>query len=542
MSTISPFLDPGPLTTPGALALVHLSRDNVLPVYLREDSGTVDGYSEGAVINTRFGSFPHSTLIGQPWGSQIRASIVDTGSRGRKKRKLGDVVVTGAAAAAAAAAADDATGNDTEAVTSSTSHTRDIVKTAATGFIHVLPPTPEIWTSSLPHRTQVVYTPDYSYILHRIRARPGAQIIEAGSGSGSFTHAAARAVYSGYPKGPGDKRGKVWSFEFNHGRFLKMREEVEDHRLHGLVQVTHRDVYNDGFLVHSDHDDGDDNASPEAECVFLDVPAPWQALPHLSRRKPAPSLLASGGLEPLSLEKEWKSPLRADRAVHICTFSPCIEQVTKTVETMRRLGWMDIEMVEVAQRRINILREKVGLNMPLERGTNQSPRNVDEAITRLKQIDGRFKEFYRDKRDVDVSMEDVDAENGSDKGQAANGGVKEDANAADANTNTSSPSALKPWMAGRLVHRTEAEIKTHTSYLVFAVLPQEWSQEQEAAAFEKWPCGKESKVIGSLDKETRKQEKREMLLGNKQKKMATKAEGSSGPVDPVAKKSRTDLT
>ncbi|KAI0183377.1 S-adenosyl-L-methionine-dependent methyltransferase [Xylaria flabelliformis] len=528
MSTISPFLDPGPLTTPGALALVHLSRDNVVPVYLREGSGTVDGYSEGAVINTRFGSFPHSTLIGQPWGSQIRASVVDTGSRGRKKRKLGDVVATGAAAAAAV---DDATGNDTEAVTSSTSHTRDVVKTAATGFIHVLPPTPEIWTSSLPHRTQVVYTPDYSYILHRIRARPGAQIIEAGSGSGSFTHAAARAVYSGYPKGPGDKRGKVWSFEFNHNRFLKMREEVEDHRLSRIVQVTHRDVYHDGFLVHSD--DNDDDASPEAECVFLDVPAPWQALPHLSRRKPAPSLLASGSLEPLNSKNEtsgWKSPLRADRAVHICTFSPCIEQVTKTVETMRRLGWMDIEMVEVAQRRINVLREKVGLNMPLERGTNQSPRNVDEAITRLKRIDGRFKEFYRDKRDVDVSMEDVDAEDGSDKGQAANGNVngvvKEDVNAADTNTNTSGASTLKPWMAGRLVHRTEAEIKTHTSYLVFAVLPQEWSEEQEAAAFEKWPCGKEKKVIGSLDKETRKQEKREMLLGNKQKKTAAKAEGS----------------
>ncbi|KAI0490568.1 tRNA methyltransferase complex GCD14 subunit [Xylaria cf. heliscus] len=513
MSTTSPFLDPGPLTTPGALALVHLSRDNVVPVYLSEDSGTVDGYSEGAVINTRFGSFPHSTLIGQPWGSQIRASVVDTGSRGRK-RKLGNVTDA------------DATGNDTEAVTSSTSNTKD-VKTAATGFIHVLPPTPEIWTSSLPHRTQVVYTPDYSYILHRIRARPGAQIIEAGSGSGSFTHAAARAVYSGYPKDPEDKRGKVWSFEFNHDRFLKMREEVEDHRLNGIVQVTHRDVYNDGFLVNDE--------SPGAECIFLDVPAPWQALPHLSRRKPTPSLLASGGLEPLKeTSSDWKSPLRADRAVHICTFSPCIEQVTKTVEIMRRLGWMEIEMVEVAQRRINVLREKVGLNMPLERGTNQSPRNVDEAIKRLKQIDGRFKEFYRDKKDIDVNMEDIDAENG-DEGQAASSNG--DINVANKTAGASDTPTLKPWMAGRLVHRTEAEIKTHTSYLVFAVLPQEWSEEQEAAAFEKWPCGKESKVIGSLDKQTRKQEKREMLLGNKQKKTAAKASGLSSP---VAKKSKTD--
>ncbi|KAI1199962.1 tRNA methyltransferase complex GCD14 subunit [Nemania serpens] len=509
MSTISPFLDPGPLTTPGALALVHLSRDNVVPVYLSDDSGTVDGYSEGAVINTRFGSFPHSTLIGQPWGSQIRASVVDTGSRGRK-RKLGSVADA------------DATGNDTEAAASSTTNPKD-VKTAATGFIHVLPPTPEIWTSSLPHRTQVVYTPDYSYILHRIRARPGAQIIEAGSGSGSFTHAAARAVYSGYPKGSEEKKGKVWSFEFNHDRFLKMREEVGDHLLNGLVQVTNRDVYSDGFLV--------DNESPGAECVFLDVPAPWRALPHLSRRKPSPALLASGGLEPLKeTSSNWKSPLRADKTVHICTFSPCIEQVTKTVEIMRRLGWMDIEMVEVAQRRINVLREKVGLNMPPERGMNQSPRNVAEAITRLQKIESRFKEFNKDKEDADVNMEDVDGEK-SNGGQ--NGSLGGDADPSDA-------PAVKPWAAGRLIHRTEPEIKTHTSYLVFAILPQEWSEEQEAAALEKWPCGKETKVIGSLDKQARKQEKRDMLQGSKQKKRAAAKAPNSEPVDPVTKKSKTE--
>ncbi|KAI8627639.1 tRNA methyltransferase complex GCD14 subunit [Xylariaceae sp. FL1651] len=514
MSTVSPFLDPGSLTTPGALALVHLSRDNVEPVYLSESSGEIDGYAEGAVINTRFGSFPHSTLLGQPWGSQIRASIVDTGSRGRK-RKLANTTDR------------EATENDTEVASCDAGATKD-VKTAATGFIHILPPTPELWTSSLPHRTQVVYTPDYSYILHRIRARPGMQIIEAGSGSGSFTHAAARAVYSGYPGKSERKGGKVWSFEFNEDRFHKMRKEVDDHHLSGVVQVTHRDVYNDGFLV--------DGQSPEAECIFLDVPAPWQALPHLSRTKPTSSLLASGGLEPLTETlSKWKSPLRADRAVHICTFSPCIEQVTKTVEIMRRLGWMDIEMVEVAQRRINVMREKVGLNMPQERGTNQSARNPAEAISRLKQIERRFKDFHKGKQDTDINMEDIEAEMGH---EGQNGVANGAANDAGNTTDSEDASIEKPWMTGRLIHRTEAEIKTHTSYLVFAVLPQEWSEEQEAVAFEKWPCGKESRVIGSLDKEARKKEKREMLLGNKRKKGNTgKATEST---TPLLKKSKAD--
>ncbi|KAI2641570.1 tRNA methyltransferase complex GCD14 subunit [Hypomontagnella submonticulosa] len=499
MSAISPFLDPGPRTTPNALALAHLSRDCIQPIYLQETSGAVDGYAEGAVMNTRFGSFPHSTLLGKPWGSQIRASVVDTGSRGRK-RKLDN------------GADGEGVDVDTEDAGSGVTTSKD-VKTASSGFIHILPPTPELWTTSLPHRTQVVYTPDYSYILHRIRARPGMKIIEAGAGSGSFTHAAARAVYNGYPKNTHDERGKVFSFEFNQDRYEKMRQEISDHRLDGLVQITHRDVYNDGFLV-----DGD---SPEAECVFLDLPAPWKALPHLSRRKPTPSQLASSELDATDdTGSEWKSPLRADRTVYLCTFSPCIEQVTKTIDVMRRLGWMEIEMVEVAHRKINIMRERIGLSIPLgERGSTQTAANVAEAIAKLKEIEGRTKNI-RPPGGADAEMgEDEDVEIGSNP---INGDDKPTALSNDAEE----APAVKPWMAGRLVHRTEAELKTHTSYLVFAIMPQEWTEAQELAAFENWPCGMENRVIGSLDKEARKQEKREMLKAKKRKKEPnSKAEG-----------------
>ncbi|KAI1084222.1 tRNA methyltransferase complex GCD14 subunit [Whalleya microplaca] len=497
MSTISPFLDPGPQTTPDTLAFAHLSRDNIQPVYLKQGTGAVDGYAEGAVINTRFGSFPHSTLLNKPWGSQIRASVVDTGSRGRKRKLDGDADIEGL---------DSGVGE----VSESANIPKD-VKTATSGFIHILPPTPEIWTSSLPHRTQVVYTPDYSYVLHRIRARPGMKIIEAGAGSGSFTHAAARAVYNGYPKSTDEKKGEVFSFEFNEDRFQKMRQEISDHRLEGIVNITHRDVYNDGFLV--------DDQSPEAQCVFLDLPAPWRALPHLSRRKPTASQLASSGLDALKeTDSEWKSPLRADRTVYLCTFSPCIEQVTKTIEVMRRLGWMEIEMVEVAHRRINVMRERVGLNLPVERGLNQTASNVEEAIARLKEVEGHFKEFHGKPKRANVNMNmDEDEEMADDDG-LANGNAK----AVLQNNESGDVSSVKPWMVGRLIHRTEPEIKTHTSYLVFAILPQEWTEEQETAAFKNWPCGRESKVIGSLSKEARKQEKREMLEGKKRRKDSSK--------------------
>jgi tRNA (adenine57-N1/adenine58-N1)-methyltransferase len=45
----------------------------------------------------------------------------------------------------------------------------------------------------------------------------------------------------------------------------------------------------------------------------------------------------------------------------------------------------------------------------------------------------------------------------------------------------------KLFKEGRLVHRTEPEVKTHTSYLTFATLPTVWSEEDEAAAAARWP-------------------------------------------------------
>lgn len=501
MAGRSPFINPGPRTTPDTLALIHLSRDNLQPVYLQENTGAVDGYAEGNVINTRFGSFPHSTLINVPWGSQVRASVVDTGSRGRKRKPDNDNDDTGR---------DDTPQNDEKSAEGNADCGPGGLKVASSGFIHVLPPTPELWTTSLPHRTQVVYTPDYSYILHRIRTRPGMRIIEAGAGSGSFTHAAVRAVYNGYPTPEQSKRGKVFSFEYDKARFEKMQEEIAAHKLDELVHISHRDVYSDGFLIN-------DGQSPEVDCIFLDLPAPWKALHHLSRSRPSEPSANAG--------EKWVSPLRADRSVYLCTFSPCTEQVTKTVEAMRKLGWMEIEMVEVAHRRINVMRERVGLNMPVERGTNQTAGNVDEALARLKEVESKSREFHNrtsNANDDDMDLDEVAKESEVEAVHETNG--QED------------DSDVKSWMLGHLIHRTEAEIKTHTSYLVFAVLPREWSENQEAAALEQWPCGQESGVIGSLDKATRKQEKREYLQGKKRKKENSKKAGSNA--SPAAKKSK----
>ncbi|KAK4177602.1 tRNA methyltransferase complex GCD14 subunit-domain-containing protein [Triangularia setosa] len=494
---ISPFLEPGKATKVGSLAILQLSRDNLQPVYLQAPAGKHDGYAEGAVVNTRYGSFPHSTMIGVPWGSQIRASKVDTGSRGRnnkrKRNKSDDDRNEGSATVTEEKTEQEST--TAEVNDDSSAATKKVVADVS-GFIHILPPTPEVWTSSLPHRTQVVYTPDYSYVLHRIRARPGSVLIEAGAGSGSFTHASVRAVYNGYPT-EGERKGKVYSFEFHEQRFHKMNKELKEHNLDSLVHLTHRDVYNGGFLING--------KSPEAEAIFLDLPAPWEALHHLSRRNPKNPE-----------DKDWVSPLNPKKSAHICTFSPCIEQVTKTVSAMRRLGWVDIDMVEIANRKYHTSRERVGLNLSMDRGVNNSARDVDEALSRLTDIETRFREHAAKSKESDDEM-DGDEDDGlikrcekkEQKGRKKK--VKTDHKPASAGSVETPASGVPLWMEGRLITRGEPEIKTHTSYLVFATLPREWTDEDEATAAARHPVTGEQKVIGVVDKAARKQERREQL-------------------------------
>lgn len=503
-SKLSPLFSPGPVATANNLAIVHLKRDLQIPAILREKDEDDEGYREGKIVNTQFGCFPHNTLIGLPWGSQVRASKVDTGSRGRRgksgeKRKR-----------------DISESQDKEEQESTASK---VVVTASSGFMHVLPPTPENWTSSLPHRTQVVYTPDYSYILHRLRVRPGSSIIEAGAGSGSFTHASARAVYNGYPLrdsygNPTKRRkhGKVWSFEFHEQRHSKLRKEIQDHGLDGIVEINHRDVCQDGFLVGAEGD-----KSPDAEAIFLDLPAPWLALPYLTRkatlskrREPRTDSEASAQTEPIN----YPSPLNARSAVHICTFSPCIEQIQRTVSTLRHLGWVDISMIEIAHKRVEVRRERVGIDNGLQRGVLVTAASVEEAVSRLKEVEGRFKSFHE--QIGRCGDEEDEIVNSGEEGNGSNNKhtMKKSDNPNSRERLLESLVERKIYKEGRLVHRSEPEVKLHTSYLLFAVLPQEWSAEDEEKAKAQWPVrrresgalpgGNADAVVGMTKKQMKK--------------------------------------
>lgn len=176
----------------------------------------------------------------------------------------------------------------------------------------------------------------------------------------------------------------------------------------------------------------------------------------------------ANGMNDGSPSKTFVSPLNPNTPIHICTFSPCIEQVQRTVSVMRQLGWVDISMVEVAAKRFEIRRERIGIDNGAQRGLQTTPASVDEALQRLIEVEGTFKSFHE-------NGEKIESKRGKETNPNSKAKIIE------------SLVEKKVYKEGKLVHRTEPEVKTHTSYLVFAVLPQEWTEEDEKRAMAQWP-------------------------------------------------------
>lgn len=204
------------------------------------------------------------------------------------------------------------------------------------GYIYLLRPTPELWTLALPHRTQIVYTPDTSFILAKLGVRPGSIVLEAGTGSGSFTHAVARQV---------SPNGRVYTFEFHEKRHALNMVDFASHGLDGLVVAQHGDVCASGFTGLP----GDE----EPDVAFLDLPAPWEAIPHL------PSVFTR------------------KRVARVCCFSPCIEQVLSTHTALRKQNFTNIVTYDLQYRNYEA--------RPVQM------RSVEEACDRLAEIRRRIK-------------------------------------------------------------------------------------------------------------------------------------------------------
>ncbi|KAF6748492.1 tRNA methyltransferase complex GCD14 subunit [Ephemerocybe angulata] len=226
----------------GDTVIVWMTRDSLEPLVV----------TPNAVLHNKWGQYPHNAFIGLPYGSKVRSSAPSNSGRGGP---------TG-------------------------------------GFLYILRPTPELWTLALPHRTQILYIADISFVVNWLNIGPGKRVVEAGTGSGSFSHSVARTV---------GREGRLFTFEFHEQRAMKAKAEFEKHGLSpGLVTLQHRNVCKDGF---------GEGIEDSIDAVFLDLPAPWEAIPHA------------------------KKVLRKDGVARICCFSPCIEQVIRTVTALNDAGF-----------------------------------------------------------------------------------------------------------------------------------------------------------------------------------------------------------
>ncbi|GLB38651.1 putative catalytic subunit of tRNA (adenine-N(1)-)- methyltransferase, which catalyzes the formation of N(1)- methyladenine at position 58 (m1A58) in initiator methionyl-tRNA [Lyophyllum shimeji] len=319
------------------------------------------------------------------------------------------------------------------------------------GFIHVLRPTPELWTMALPHRTQILYLADIAFITSHLNIKRGSRVIEAGTGSGSFSHSVARTVGS---------IGHLWSYEFHEVRASKAREEFARHGMNDIVTLTHRNVCKDGFTV-----------TDAVDAVFLDLPAPWEAVEHA------------------------KVALRKDRTTRICCFSPCMEQVMRTVNALNDAGFTEITMYETLLRPIDV--SHVPVLQPvgeISEKLKQAERKREDK--RLKQIAaGRQSTSKRKREDEGTPVKDQTIM--EEAAEEAAGGSKriktddedgapldavptpamdldphEESDAALPTTVASppapSPSPIAPKKIS--VSKVMPEVRGHTSYLTFASL------------------------------------------------------------------------
>ncbi|CAD6197032.1 unnamed protein product [Caenorhabditis auriculariae] len=210
----------------------------------------------GMTLAMKYGALRHEFIIGKPWGSRISATA---------------------------------------------------------GYVYLLRPSSELWSRSLPRRTQILYTHDCALILQLLEIKPGSVICESGTGSGSLSHALAMAVAP---------TGHLYTHDIDESRTKTVEQEFKTHGLSEVTTPVVQDVCKYGFFV-----------SNACDGVFLDVPAPWEAIPHAA------------------------DAISRSRGGRLVSFSPCIEQVQRACEAMRKFGFVQIETVEIVPRTYKVVQQ-----------------------------------------------------------------------------------------------------------------------------------------------------------------------------------------
>lgn len=171
-------------------------------------------------------------------------------------------------------------------------------------------PTLGDYVLKMPRGAQVIYPKDLAMITVWADVYPGARVFEAGTGSGALTMALLRAV---------GHRGAVVSYEAREDFARTAMKNIERY-LGPVPNFTPRirNVY-----------EGIDPADGPFDRLVLDLPEPWQVVPH------AAQALRSGGV--------------------YLSYVPTVPQIMQTVEALERANvFTMIETFETLLRTWNI--------------------------------------------------------------------------------------------------------------------------------------------------------------------------------------------
>lgn len=166
--------------------------------------------------------------------------------------------------------------------------------------------------------TTIVYPKDLGYLLLETTVGPGSCVIEIGTGSGALTLVLSKLVAPD---------GMVYSYERREEFIENARKNVDRAGYIRNVTFICRDVAQQGFN------------SDSVDAVFIDVPEPWEIVPH------AANALKGGH--------------------HLVAWSPNIEQVKRTADALYSNGFIRTQVNEIAEREM-LVRER-GVR-PRERG------------------------------------------------------------------------------------------------------------------------------------------------------------------------------
>jgi len=245
--------------------------------------------------------------------------------------------------------------------------------------------------------------------------KPGSVVIEAGTGSGSFSHSVARTI--------GDC-GTLYSFEFHETRVSRAQEEFHAHGLSDIIKLSHRNVCKDGFGLED-----------AADAIFLDLPAPWDAINYA------------------------RTSLKKDRAARICCFSPCMEQVLRTVAALNEASFSDVTMFETLLRPSEI--SQIALQTVDSVAEKLKLGEVQKEARRLRQIEAAVAGHKRKRQEAMESL--VDSADSADGVQLVS-----------TTTTTTKYGIRQPTLKratdNMVVSKVPQEVRGHTSYLTFATL------------------------------------------------------------------------